>query len=148
MHKVILYAIFLLPALLVADSQYVEETAVKNVIENYYNAWNKHDSKKMAEFYASDADLRTPWNEFAKNRKEIEEIFVSQHANMMKNAHIDFSIKSIRLVKPDIAFVDAESTISGMKSSGERQYAPLHHSVVFLLVKRDGKWQILNGRPF
>lgn len=153
MQKAIFISFFLL--LLQLPSQAVAQpilqdqaNEINRVIDGYYDAWNQHDTKKMAEFYAADGDLRTPWNEIGKNRKEIEAIYASEHVKQMKNAHIDKSVNSIRMINPNLAFVDVESTIKGMQASDEKQYSPLHHHVIFLLIEREGKWQILIGRPF
>lgn len=157
MQKFIFYSIFLLPVLFISQTfaqtapktvSVNSENEVKQVIDAYYTAWNQHDAKKMASYYASDGDLRSPWNEFGKDRKEVEAIFASEHAKQLKDAHIDHSVKSIRMIKPNIAFVDVESTIAGMEAADKNQYSTLHHHVVYVLVNRDGKWQILIGRPF
>lgn len=125
-----------------------ENNEIKKVIESYYAAWNKHDAKAMAALYAKDGDIRMPWNEYGTNREQIEGIFADEQAKKMKNAHIEEAIKTIRMVKPDIAFVDVESTIKGMQSNNQQQFPHMHHHVVYVLVKREGKWEILIGRPF
>jgi uncharacterized protein (TIGR02246 family) len=125
-----------------------QEKEIRAVIEGHYNAWNQHDAKKMAELYASDGDLLTTFNESGKNRNEVEKILAEEQNTKMKNAHIDHKIKTIRMIKPDIAFVDVQSDIKGMETIDKKKYMPLHHHVVFVLVQRDGKWQILIGRPF
>jgi hypothetical protein len=55
---------------------------------------------------------------------------------------------SIQLIKPNLAFVDLDSIITGMQTLEKNKYLPLHHHVVFLLVKREGHWKILVGRPY
>jgi uncharacterized protein (TIGR02246 family) len=123
-----------------------DEDAIRNVIEEHYKAWNQHDVKKMAELYANDGDIRTPWNQVAKNRSEIEAMYRSELPKN-NNAHIAYTIQSIRMIKPNIAFAEVASTISGMQTQDKSHYLPFHHRVVYVLVKR-GSWQILIGRPF
>lgn len=152
-HKILAHPLLILIAILTAatsamSAEQDEKDAITKVIEAHYDAWNRHNAKEMAALYAEDGDLRTPWNEIGKNRQEVEAVYNSEFAKKTKNAHVDDSIKSIRIVKPDIAFVDVESTITGMQTSNEKKYPDLHHHVIFLLVKREGKWQILAGRPF
>jgi uncharacterized protein (TIGR02246 family) len=125
-----------------------QEEQIRAIIDDHYTFWNQHDSKKMAELYASDGDLLTIFNEWGKNKKEIEKIYADEQNTKMKNAHIEHEIQSIRMIKPNIAFVDVESNIVGMETLDKKKYMPLHHHVVFLLVDRDNKWQILVGRPF
>lgn len=125
-----------------------DEKGIRALFEEHYNAWNQHDAKKMADLYASDGDLRTSGNRKGKDHDEIEAIFLDQHSHQMREAHIEGSIDSIQLVKPDVAFVDGESTVTGMQTLEKNKFPRLHHHVVFLLVKRDGQWKILVGRPF
>lgn len=130
------------------DVQQDDESAIKDLMQKYYEAWNAHDAKKLALLYAEDGDIRTPWNTVGKNRKEVEEIFASQFNKSMKNSHAGGSSPSIRMLKPNLAFVDLESTITGMGSPQMGQYAPMHHHVAFILIKKNGKWEVLISRPF
>lgn len=153
MHKILCLAAFALLALFNSPSFAAslpadEEQQIRTILKMYYDVWNQHEPKKQAELYASDGDLRTVFNEWGKNRSEIEKIFADEQNGIMKNAHVDYEIKSIRMIKPDIAFADVESDIKGIETLDKSKYMPLHHHVVFVLVKREGKWQILIGRPF
>jgi len=151
MRNIIIYLMLHLAALpLFGDAPALsqdDEKAIRDVFEAHYDAWNDHDAKKMALLYASDGDLRTTRNKEGKNQKEIEEVLVDLHSQNMKDAQVEGVIKSIQLVKPDIAFIDGESTITGIQSSNKNT-SRLHHHVVFVLVKREGQWKILIGRPF
>lgn len=141
------FTFFALTASLYADEQ-EDIQAIQQVLEEHYEAWNNHDAQKLASLYADDGDLRTPWNDIGKNQQQIEKIFASEMSGRSKNAHIEKSIKSIRIIKPGVAFVDVESVITGMQGEAQGKYPTLKHHVAFLLVKKDGKWQILSGRPF
>ncbi len=125
-----------------------QEKQIRAILEYHYAAWNEHDPIKMAEIYATDGDLRSLTNEWAKNRNEVEKLYTVLQNTKMKHAHINYEIKSIKMIKPDVAFVDVESEIKNMETTQEKKYPPLHHDGIFVLVQRDGKWQILIGRPF
>jgi len=150
LSKIILSLVFICLAIQIQAQQATpaDDLQIRQVLDGYYEAWNRHDTQAMAKFYAPDGDLRTPWNEIGKNRKEVAEIYAKEHANQMKDARIEKNLKSIRMIKPDFAFVDVESTITGMNEAGEERDSPLHHHVVYVLARRDGNWQILIGRPF
>lgn len=113
-----------------------EENQIKSVINSFYDDANKHEPKKMAEFFTTDGDIRTPWSDRGTNRDEVEKILTTEFTGMMKNAHFENNIQSIRMVKPDVAFVDMDSVIKGMETNASTQYAPTHHHVIFVLVKR------------
>lgn len=153
MRKAACYTLFALSMLFAslgfaAPLQSDQEEQIRALLEAHYAAWNQHNPKKLAELYAPDGDLRTVFNEWGKNRGEIEKIFGNEQNSKMKDAHINHEIKSIRMIKPDIAFVDVESDIQNMETLDKEKYMPLHHHVVYVLVKKDGVWQILIGRPF
>lgn len=153
MKRVILFLILALMALTAAKAfanpfPPEQEKQIRVVINGFYEAFNQHDPKKVGEYFTPDGDFRTPWNQWGKNRDEVEKITTALFAGMMKNAHFEKSINSIRMIKPDIAFVDVESVITGMQTAANTQYAPLHHHVVYVLVKREGKWQFRMARPF
>ncbi|MBA2727917.1 MAG: SgcJ/EcaC family oxidoreductase [Parachlamydiaceae bacterium] len=152
MPNIIFYLMLLLAALPLHGDDLAlsrdDEKGVRALLEAHYNAWNKHDTETMADLYTPDGDLRTTENKIGKNPKEIKAILSDQHSHLMKDAHIEGVIKSIQLIKPDVVFVDAESTITGMKALDKHNNSRLHHHVVFVLVKREGQWKILIGRPF
>jgi uncharacterized protein (TIGR02246 family) len=150
MPNIIFYFMLLLAALpLHGDApNQDDEKAIRALIETHYNAWNQHDPKKMVDLYTSDGNLRTTGSKEGKNHKEIEAILSHHFSHLMKDAHIEGSISSIQMIKPDLAFVDGESTITGMQTFDKNKYARLHHHVIFLVVKREGQWKILIGRPF
>lgn len=125
-----------------------DENAIRTLIEVHYNAWNQHDAKKMADLYTEDGDLRTTSNKHGKNQKEIKTVLTDLHAHQMKDTQAESAIKSIQLIKPDIAFVDGESTITGIPTLEKNKFSRVHHHVVYVVVKQGGQWKILIGRPF
>lgn len=129
-----------------ADSSQDKEEFEK-IGADFQSAWNKHDSKALASFWADDANLISNWGKEYNGKAEIEKHFANEHSNGMKDSQFTLVIQNVRFINPDTVFLDADTTISGMTVSGEKA-APLNDHAVFLLVKRDGKWLILIGRPY
>lgn len=151
MQKYFIYALSLWMVLFnfqayAQTDQQNDDTQIKQIIDAYYEAWNQHDAKKIATFYASDGDVRTPWNEIGTNRKEVEAVYAHEFKRYTKNANIKASLKSIKMIKPGLAFLDVETTITGIPT--DTTSIPFHHHVVYVLQKNNGKWQILISRPF
>ena len=119
----------------------------QNIAKAYNEAWDKHDVKALANFWADDGDLISPWANVFVGKKAIEQHFAEEQANQMKNATIKLKILNLRMIDQDTAFVDADFTLTGMEISGVKA-APLHDHAVFLFVKRDGNWKILIARPY
>src|ERR1700722_20098034 len=116
MHKVVYRNAFLLMVLFTslgfaASFPPDQEKQIRSIIEEHYSAWNQHDPKKMADLYASDGELQGLSTLWGRNRSEVEKIYADEQNTKMKNAHIAHDIKSIMMIKPDIAFVDVETDI-------------------------------------
>ncbi|AMV32166.1 SnoaL-like domain protein [Pirellula sp. SH-Sr6A] len=64
-------------------------------------------------------------------RKDLEEVFAAP-----SKMRLSGQIQTIRLVRPDVAIVDGETTVSAM------DIEPITNQFSAVLVKNDGKWQI------
>lgn len=64
-------------------------------------------------------------------RKDLEEVFAAP-----SKLRLSGQIQTIRLVRPDVAIVDGETTVSAM------DIEPITNQFSAVLVKNDGKWQI------
>lgn len=113
----------------------------------FAEAWNQHDSKTLASFWADDGDLLSPWSGVISGRKAIEEHFAEEQLDKLKDSKLQLTLQNVRMIDPDVAFLDADFTISGMTVGGVKA-DPFHDHGIFLLVKRDGKWQVLIARAY
>jgi uncharacterized protein (TIGR02246 family) len=156
MVKAVLYAILLLPLMLVTSCKSSSNSesntdsnteTFRSMATDFTSAWNKHDPHALADFWADDGDLLSPWSNVFKGKKNIEKHFAEEHADQMKNSKIQLIIQNVRLIDPNTAFVDAELTLTGMTVAGIKA-DPFHDHAAFLFVKQDGHWKILIARPF
>ena len=70
--SLVLFALALAVPLGAAASPTDEET-IKAQVMAFAAAWDKHDPKAMAAFWAEDGDLVNPFGEMAKSRTEVEQ---------------------------------------------------------------------------
>lgn len=150
MRKGILLILLMLPLIFAASCERTnpDKEIFQDTVAQFSSAWNNHDSKAMADFWATDGTLLSPWtNSVYSGRDEIEKYFVREQIDGMKDSQIKLDIEKVRFIDSDTAFVDANLTISGMKIAGENA-VPFRNHGVFLFVKRDGKWKILEARPY
>src|ERR1044072_2061137 len=112
-----------------ASMSFADDMAtMKAATEKFAKAWNKHDTKTMATFFAEDGDCINPMGKTAKGRTEIEAMFTTEHATIMKGTKIDFKIDSMRMVD-GLAFVDATATVTGMTTpDGKKRDKMPHHA--------------------
>jgi len=93
-----------------------DEEAIKKVIAGTTEAFNKHDAKAFAAFYASDAELVTVRGERMKGAAEIEKGLATIFATRARAATLKTLDLSIRLIKPDVAVAHVTNEMSDVVS--------------------------------
>src|SRR5688572_16746766 len=91
-------------AALAADDQ-----AIKDRVDQFQAAWNKHDAKAMAAIWAEDGDLINPFGATAQDRAEVEKVFNHEHAHAFKGSTYTTSAVTVRSVAPDVAVADIKA---------------------------------------
>ncbi len=148
MLKRILFLVFISVSHLVAAQESQDESGVRGSITFFSEAWNNtHNPKTMASYWTEDADLINPWGKRAKNRQEIEQLFSYEQTGPLKESVIQQNIEKVRFLTPNIAWVDSNIRLTFPTPNPENKL-PLDHHVVFLVVKRNGKWLIASARPY
>src|SRR5437016_9242113 len=74
-------------------------------------AWDKHDAKAIAEFYAEGAEMVIAKGETFSTRDGIEQALSDGFNGDLKDTTLTESIEKVRLIKPDVAIVDSEVQI-------------------------------------
>jgi uncharacterized protein (TIGR02246 family) len=123
------------PMAFAADDAAAVEQQIKARSKEFVAAWDKHDAKAFAEFYADDADLVTAKGDTFTGKSGIEQLLTDAFQGDLKDTTLTESVEKVRLIKPDVAIVDSEVQI---KRGGNDEGVKFH--VVSVLVKHDGKW--------
>ena len=128
--------------------QSVEDAAIRKCHDEFVAAWNKHDTKLMAAFFAADGDLINPFGRHAKGTEAIEKLFAEEHAGPMAKSKYAGTIESIRYIGKDVAIVDVAGEITGMKGADNADAPPFKHHVTWIATKNSGKWLAVGARAF
>ncbi len=143
--SLVLFALALAVPLGAAASPTDEET-IKAQVMAFAAAWDKHDPKAMAAFWAEDGDLVNPFGEMAKSRTEVEQLFGEQHAGMMKGTTYAVTMRGIRMVAPGVAVATWDGVIKGMTAADGSPLPLFDHLVTVVVVKKGGTWQTAAAR--
>ena len=95
--------------------QQQEDTAIRQRHDEWITAWNKHDPKLMASFWASDGDLINPFGRHARGTAEIEKLFTEEQTGRMAGTSYTGTVESIRYIGENVAIADVAGEIRGMK---------------------------------
>lgn len=119
-----------------------DEEAIRKVLAGFAEAWSRHDAKAFSLVFAEDADFTNVRGVSAHGRIEVEKFHAPRFATRFKDTYQTITAVKIRIVKPDVAAVDARWEMTGAKTP-EGKDIPLRKGLLnFVMTKEDGKWLI------
>ena len=117
-----------------------DEAAIRAIIVNLEEAWNKGDGKLWGEQFAEDVDF-TVWNGlYLKGREAITRSHTEIFNTIYKGEKLRNKLLSIRFLRDDVAVVRTES--SHVKKEEEFPSKPMVFPL-FVMTKEKGRWQIV-----
>lgn len=120
-----------------------DETAVKNVVDHWRQAWERFDGSILQADYAGDAD----WlNAFGVRKKGGTEIvtFVSQVVKRqgVQGRKTTWDAIHVRFVRPDVALAYRDYRTLGHKLPDGRELPERSTHANWVLTKEGGEWRI------
>jgi uncharacterized protein (TIGR02246 family) len=120
-----------------------DEAEISKVLAAFVEAWNKHDAKAFSMVFAEGADFTNVRGMSASGRAEIEQFHAPLFATRFKDTSQKMTKTKIRLIRPDVAAVDAWWEMTGVKGP-EGQDIPLRRGLLNLVMTKEGeKWLIM-----
>lgn len=111
-----------------------DETAIRNSVKTYVEAFNKHDAAALADMWSPDAVyLNRGTGEEVVGRDAIAKQFTAMFKDQPE-VKLTAETESVQFISPNVAEEHGNSTVTAPK--GEPEEVP--YSAVY--VKRDGKW--------
>ena len=112
MKQLILISVFaFLVTALFAQNNIKDEMAIKNVIQQQENAWNRHDWETLISYFTDDGTLINFVGQFWKGRNDILEHIKFFSDCCLMFTSVKFEVKIARFLTPDIAIVYTEETL-------------------------------------
>jgi uncharacterized protein (TIGR02246 family) len=133
-----------------ADSMHTreqDEAAIRRIEQAYDRAWNAADVPALMALMAPAAVVVNPIGEVATGHVEIRRVlteFLSGPAHGSTHASI---IAAIHFVTEDVAIVDGEARLEGVRTS-EPSPSSVVHRFTDVLVRTDGRWSIAQVRAY
>ena len=119
-----------------------DEEAIRKVIVEMTEAFNKHDAKAATRMYTPDADLVTVRGDASKGRDAIEKGLAAIFASRAKAATLKTLEVRIRFIRPDVAVAHVTTELSGLVSP-DGQKLPAHRELsIRVFVKEQGIWRV------
>jgi uncharacterized protein (TIGR02246 family) len=119
-----------------------DSAAIKQVFADFYQNFSRHDAHAASMDFAEDADFTNMRGIHSHGRKEIENRFTSLFHGGLKDATRTDIVRSIRFFSPEVAAVDADTTITGTKAPDGSVVPPRKGLMIVTMTKQNGRWLI------
>jgi uncharacterized protein (TIGR02246 family) len=122
------------------------DAAIRKLYEDFTAAWNRHDPKAMASFWALDGDTTEPDGMTAKGRDEVEKHFATEQSTAMKNSQLKLTVESVWFLDADVAMVDGTYVVLNALDPNGQPLPPRKGLVSAVLIKEGGTWHVAASR--
>jgi uncharacterized protein (TIGR02246 family) len=119
-----------------------DEEAIRSVISGTTDAFNKHDAKAYARFYAEDAEFINVQGEKIKGAAEIEKRLSTLFATRAKAAVLKTLHITVRFIRSDVAIAHVTGDMSGITGVEGDKVPPHRELSIRILVKENGIWRV------
>jgi uncharacterized protein (TIGR02246 family) len=123
-----------------------DQEAIKKVVADYTEAWNKHDARALSMYYAEDGDLVSATGSMSKGRAEIEKAVARDFSTRSKGGKRTTTVQSVRFIKPGVALADVTFETVGSPGAEGKEVSPTKGYSSLVMTKKDGRWWITAQR--
>lgn len=121
-----------------------ENQAIRQLVKNYEDAWNRHDPKGLAANYCTDATWVNWFGAYYTGRQDIEDHYRTTHNTYFKVSHYyTRSVEDIQYLKPDVAIVHVRT---GLTDDTRYPGVTFEFRRMMVLTKKNGVWLIQAGQ--
>jgi uncharacterized protein (TIGR02246 family) len=120
-----------------------DTAAVKQVVAAYDAAFNQHDAHAVGALFAEDGDFTNMRGSSKHGRSDIEQNYGNLFSGGLKSSHRMDVVKSVRLLNPSTAQVDATWEMTGTKAADGSDNPTRKGLLNWLVIKLDGQWRIV-----
>jgi uncharacterized protein (TIGR02246 family) len=120
-----------------------DESAVRALIQEFVDAWNRHDMRTLAGLFAEDADFVDVFGNWFKDRTTIEDALAQRHATVFRKSRFAEKEVVVRFHKPDLAIVHAVIELSGAVDRRGQALPPGLGVITSVIEKTNSGWQII-----
>jgi uncharacterized protein (TIGR02246 family) len=119
-----------------------DEEAVRKVIAEMTDGFNRHDARASTRMYLPEADLVTVRGERFRGTEEFERGLASIFATRAREAtHRTLNV-SVRFIRPDVALAHVTNELSGLIGPDGGRPPPHQELSLRVFVRQDGVWRV------
>jgi uncharacterized protein (TIGR02246 family) len=134
------FAVVVMAVPVLGQRSSADEAAIRKLMDSMVTAWTTGDARRLAAVYTIDADYASSTGFTANGRAEIEQAYVGQFAGVYKGTSLKLTITGVRFLTPDVALVNADFEVTGIRGPGGQPAPPRRGSNTSILVRTKGEW--------
>ena len=119
-----------------------DSAAIKQVVAGFIGDFNRHNAHALSAWFSEDGDFINIQAIITHGRRKIEELYISLFAGRLGNAHRTLTVRNVRFLSPEIASVDINYELTGVKAPDGSTTPPREGFYDWTLVKQNGHWLI------
>jgi uncharacterized protein (TIGR02246 family) len=121
-----------------------DEAAVQQLLSELADAWNRGDAQAYGARYRADGTFTNVNGTLYVGHEEFNRRHAEIFRGYLKGTTLAMTTKELRFIRPDVAIVDIDTSLSGMRAQPPGVHAApdgaLHTSLLLVLVKESGSW--------
>lgn len=128
-----------------ADSKAADETAIKKLVANFNDCFNRKDAHACTMLYAEDGEFTSSRGDmYTQGHPAMEKHYQQVFSTFLKNAHRTGTVRRIRFLSPTMASVDTDWELVGATSPyGTGEAPPVRKGLLtWIVTKQNGQWYI------
>ncbi|MBK9062674.1 MAG: SgcJ/EcaC family oxidoreductase [Acidobacteria bacterium] len=122
-----------------------EEPALRKAVDDEEAAWNGADAKALAALFRDDATYADAFGGVARGRSEVDKR-IAEVLSAWRGTRIALKVRKVRVLKPDVALVEADAELTGWKKlpPGFKADADqtLRMRLLQVFLKEAGLWRV------
>jgi uncharacterized protein (TIGR02246 family) len=110
-----------------------DQAAIRQVVANFADAWNRHDPTAKVKDFAEDIDHISVRGRWQQSRAELEQTYLEYHAAVWKDVTYHPVVEKVRFMRPDVAVVIVQGTFRSASATDTAR-------ATWIMSKEDGRW--------
>jgi len=122
-----------------------DEAAIQQLMRELADAWNRGDAQAYGARYLADGTFTNVNGTFYLGREAFNRRHEEGFRGIYKGTTLALTTRELRFIRPDVAVVDIDASLSGLQAPSGVQAGPdgaLHACLLMVLVKESGSWWI------
>jgi uncharacterized protein (TIGR02246 family) len=127
------------------DMATTDEAAIQQLMSELADAWNRGDAQAYGARYRADGTFTNVNGSFYVGRDAFNRRHEEAFRGIYKGSTLALTTRELRFIRPDVAVVDVDTSLSGFQAPPGVQAGPdgaLHTCLLMVLVKESSSWWI------